>query len=297
MESFCSLASTAEHVNRIYRDVDFLTSLKPARNYQNINSLNRAANYIRDEFKLLNWHVSEQVYEARGNKYRNIVASFSQSDTNRMIVVGAHYDVCGDQAGADDNASAVAGLLETARLLSERNDPVRYSIEFVAYTLEEQPFFATSEMGSAVHAAHLFEQGAELRGMICYEMIGYFADKPGSQDFPDVHMASKYPNTGNFIVVVGLQNQARFANRIANTLEQNSEIDAYPILFGPTDLIARLSDHVSYWRYDYPAVMITDTAFLRNPNYHKRTDTIDTLDFARMFEVISGTYAAILAIE
>nr|GFC84151.1 hypothetical protein [Tanacetum cinerariifolium] len=124
----------------------------------------------------------------------------------------AHYDVCGEQPGADDNASAVAGLLETARLLQSQAATLRHRIDFVAYSLEEPPFFGTEYMGSAVHAQSLHDAGARVRAMLCYEMIGYFSDEPGSQQFPDAALAARYPSTGNFIIVrEGAVEQGRLA--------------------------------------------------------------------------------------
>jgi Zn-dependent M28 family amino/carboxypeptidase len=123
---------------RLHADVAFLTALEPARQYLNLASLNKAADYIRVEFEKLGGAVTEQTYQAEGEEYRNIILSFGPPDAERLVV-GAHYDVCGEQPGADDNASAVAGLLETARLLQPQAATLRRRIDFVAYSLEEAP--------------------------------------------------------------------------------------------------------------------------------------------------------------
>ena len=114
--------------------------------------------------------------------YRNIIASFGPPEAAR-IIIGAHYDVCGDQPGADDNASAVAGLLETARLLHQHPAPLSHRVEFVAYPNEEPPYFATEYMGSAVHAKSLHAAGVPVRAMLCYEMIGLFQQRAGLAAF------------------------------------------------------------------------------------------------------------------
>lgn len=278
---------------RLYQDVQELTSITPARNYANLTSLNKAADYIKAEFEKLDFHVTEQRYKAEGHEYRNIIASVGEEHTERVIV-GAHYDVCGDQPGADDNASAVAGLLETARLLHEQKPELRHRIDFVAFSLEEPPYFASPQMGSAVHAKMLHEQKAVVKAMICYEMIGYFSDEPNSQQFPDPQLAKLYPNTGNFIVVVGKQGQEEIVARVRELMQQNAAIDVQSINLPTAVGLAGLSDHRSYWTYGYQALMINDSSFLRNPHYHKKTDTIDTLDFDRMVEVVNGAYAAVL---
>jgi len=207
--------------------------------------------------------------------------------------VGAHYDVCGDQPGADDNASAVAGLLETARLLDAEKPRLRYRIDLVAYCLEEPPYFATEHMGSAVHAKSLHNGKVPVKAMICYEMIGYFSDQPGSQGFPDPALSRRYPNTGNFIVVVGKEGQEAFTAKVQSLMRAHSDIDVQSISFASTQGLGGLSDHRNYWQYNYPAVMINDTSFLRNPHYHQQSDTIHTLNFEKMAEVVRGAYAAI----
>jgi Zn-dependent M28 family amino/carboxypeptidase len=286
---------TAANQARLYADVEFLTSLQPARNYQNLASLNKAADYIHAELAKLGVDVEEQVFQVEGQEYRNVIASFGPATAERLIV-GAHYDVCGEQPGADDNASAVAGLLETARLLHAQAPALKRRIDFVAFSLEEPPFFATGHMGSAVHAQALHAAQVPVRAMICYEMIGYFRDEPGSQHFPDPALAQRYPSTGNFITVVGCHGQEAFTQQVKRLMQAHSAIDVQSINLPATQSLASLSDHRNYWHYGYQAVMINDTSFLRNPHYHQPTDTIDTLDFRRMAEVVNGVYGALLAL-
>lgn len=286
---------SAANPTRLHADVAFLTSIQPARQYLNLASLNKAADYIEAEFEKLGGTVTEQKYQVEGHEYRNIIASFGPPAAERLIV-GAHYDVCGEQPGADDNASAVAGLLETARLLQPQAASLKRRIDFVAYSLEEPPFFATEHMGSAVHAQSLHAEKARVRAMLCYEMIGYFSDAPGSQQFPDAALAAHYPNTGNFIIVVGKQGQEALTQQVQTLMRAHSTIDVQRINLPASQALAGLSDHRNYWHYGYEAVMINDTSFLRNPHYHQATDTIDTLDFARMAQVVNGVFGALLAL-
>ena len=282
--------------NQLYADVKFLTSLHPARHYRNLTSLNAAADYIKTAFgKLKDGRVEEQTFRADGRQYRNIILSFGPPDAPRLVV-GAHYDVCGDQPGADDNASAVAGLLETARLLQSLGSNPKYRVELVAYPNEEPPYFATEHMGSAVHAKSLHEAKVPVRAMLCYEMIGYFRDEPGSQRFPNEQIAALYPNTGNFITVVGRTGQESFTQQVQELMKTKADIDVQRINLPAEMGLAGLSDHRNYWKYGYEALMINDTSFLRNPNYHLPSDTIDTLDFKRMAEVVNGVYAAIMGL-
>ncbi len=277
---------------RLYQDVAFLTTIAPARNYQNKAALQEAVNYIDNAIRKAGTDPVHQTWTASGELYTNIIASYNADKTKRLIV-GAHYDVCGNQPGADDNASAVAGLLELVRLISELQPKLDYRIDFVAYCLEEPPFFGTEQMGSFVHAKSLHDSNTDVLGMICLEMIGYFSDEPGSQPFPLPELASLYPDVANFIIVVGLDKHAAFAKRIHSLMREKSKIDVQLITFPEGSDLAGLSDQRNYWKLGYNALMINDTSFIRNPHYHLPSDTIDTLDFEKMTEVVNSTYRAI----
>lgn len=283
----------------LYRDVDFLTSLRPYRNYEQLDSLNRVAAYIRQVFEDCGLAVREQTWTVDGQTYTNVIGVYHEAATERLVV-GAHYDVCGDQPGADDNASAVAGLLESARLVSKEKPKLAYSIEFVAYCLEEPPFFGTKQMGSYIHAASLFEANAAVLGMICYEMIGYFSDEPDSQDYPSEDLAARYPSTANFIIVVGIESHRAFTTRVHRLMSEKADIDVQVVHFPESHAsqgLAGLSDQRNYWTFGYPALMINDTSFIRNPHYHEPTDTIDTLDFAKMAAVVSAACQALVKLK
>ncbi|MCE7995243.1 MAG: M28 family peptidase [Roseivirga sp.] len=284
---------TSADQNNLYQHVEFLTTLRPYRTYLNLESLKQVTDYISAEMNSFDLEVSEQTWQAAGREYRNIIGSWAPEKEQRLII-GAHYDVCGNQPGADDNASAVAGLLETARMLTTNQPELTYGIDFVAYCLEEPPFFATREMGSYVHAKSLKDQDVNVLGMICYEMIGYFSEEPGSQPYPDEILKLLYPDIGNFIIVVGIQEHEDFNLRFHKQMSAGSGIDVQKITFPDTGGLASMSDHMNYWKFGFPALMINDTSFLRNPHYHEVTDDIDTLDFEKMTEVVTSTYRAIL---
>lgn len=278
---------------RIYNDVKFLTSLMPARNYRNTGSLKKAVNYIQNEFQKAGAEAQIQKWEAGENQYENIIASYN-AGKERRLVVGAHYDVAGDQPGADDNASAVAGLLELARMVFKSKSEINYQIDFVAYCLEEPPFFGTEEMGSYIHAKSLYDNAVNVIGMICLEMIGYFSDKPNSQSYPSEELAKVYPHTANFIAVVGIEKYKVFNEKVYSSMSKGSGIDVQVVHFPSAVALAGLSDQRNYWKFGYNALMINDTSFVRNPHYHQKSDTIDTLDFKKMTEVINSTYKAVV---
>lgn len=283
-ESDCSADSLKQHVT-------FLCSTPQFRNYQNLESLNFAADYIKHRLELYSNNVTEQHYKAYDNEYKNIIASFGPEEGER-IVIGAHYDVCGDQMGADDNASGIAGLLELARLLAK--EKLNYRVDIVAYTLEEPPFFRTELMGSAIHAKFCSENNIDIKAMICLEMIGYFNDEKGSQDYPIKALKVVYPNKGNFIAVVGKLGKGKLTRHMKRNMKKGSDIPVVSIS-APASLPGiDFSDHLNYWAFDYDAIMITNTAFYRNKSYHEITDTPDRLDYTRMSEVVKGVFFSVL---
>ncbi|HEU0136782.1 MAG TPA: M28 family peptidase [Flavobacterium sp.] len=280
---------------RLYEDVAFLTNLRPYRNYRSLESLQKTAAYIQAQFENVGLKSSRQSWTAAGQTYDNVIAIYNP-DKEKRLIVGAHYDVCGDQPGADDNASAVAGLLETARMVAISQPDLDYRIDFVAFCLEEPPFYATTDMGSYVHAKSLHDNEVNVIGMICYEMIGYFSDKPNSQPYPDPAWAAIYPDRANFIVVVGISEYKQFNSKVHSLMSKKSAIDVQAINFEDRGGLASMSDQRNYWKFGFPALMINDTSFIRNPHYHQKSDTIETLNFDKMTHVVSGCYRAVIGL-
>jgi Zn-dependent M28 family amino/carboxypeptidase len=270
--------------SELRQHVRYLSEQLPSRSYAELNSLNQAAHYIERVWQSHGLEVSRQSYQVDGVFYHNLIARLGPAD-GELLVIGAHYDAFDDLPGADDNASGVAGLLELGRLLAENPPPV--AVELVAYSLEEPPHFATENMGSARHAAAVQQP---VRLMIALEMIGYFSDQPGSQRYPLAALGWLYPDTGDFIAVVD-QLFSTQAQQLKAVLNQYTTLPAYSIN-APAGLVGvDFSDHRNYWARGIPAVMITDTAFYRNQNYHTPEDTWHKLDYARMAQVIDGVVA------
>ena len=271
--------------NRLRGHVELLTTAVSPRDANHPENLDRAAAYLRDHFSKTGARVREQTFEVRGRTYRNVIASFGP-EKGPVLIVGAHYDSFGEfgaNPGADDNASGTAGLLELARLLD--GHPLAHRIELVAYANEEPPYFGSSWMGSAVHARSL--QGQEVEGMICLEMIGYFTDR---QPAPAWLFSLLYPNRGDFIAVAG-----RWADRDLTRRVKRALRGALPAVSFTAPRSAGLdgSDQINYWDLGIPAVMVTDTSFVRNPHYHTPEDTAATLDYGRMARVVDGVLNAV----
>ncbi|MDH5181863.1 MAG: M28 family peptidase [Gammaproteobacteria bacterium] len=303
--SFCCLLLFTTHVpaqsyvpapvvdkHNLRRIVKVLSEEIGPRSFDQAKGLEAAEKFIRAEFKSLGYSVQRQRYKVYGTDWvENITVSLGPVNAPRLII-GAHYDTFGEQAGADDNASGIAGLLELARLLKPHESRLKIRIDLVAYTLEEPPFFRTELMGSYIHAKSLHDNKVEVIGMIALEMIGFFSHKENSQRFPIGIMRWFYPDKGNFIAVVSNFSGRKFKSAIAGQMKQVGipveTLSAPPLLAG-----VDFSDHMNYQRFGYNAVMVTDTAFYRNPHYHQAGDVIHTLDFVAMSEVIRGLCLAV----
>lgn len=268
-----------------------LTKQPGYRHYEDTQTLNKSANYIRQVLQQYADTVYEQTYKVAGRTYRNVIGSFGIHNTKR-IITGAHYDVAGKQEGADDNASGVAGLLELARQL--KGKPLNKRIDLVAYTLEEPPFFRTEQMGSYVHAQSLKPIKADVAGMISLEMIGYFRDEPGTQQFPHPALKEQFGSTGNFITLVRLARKDAFVDAFTQHFQAANTIRSIPFAAPAAVAGVDFSDHLNYWQLGISALMVTDSSFFRNHNYHQASDTLETLDITRLSQVVDGVLAALL---
>lgn len=285
-------ADAAGAPGRLATDVRALAERFVPRDAAHPANLRAAADFIAARFKAAGIATEQQEFRAEGATYSNVSARLGPAGAARLVI-GAHYDAAGPHPGADDNASGVAGLLEVALRL--RDTPLRLRVDLVAFCLEEPPFFGSDAMGSAVYARALKQAGTRVHGIIALEMIGYFTDAKGSQQFPDPAMKAIYPNEGNFIAVVGRPQETDFVRRLQAAMRAASPLPVHSLNAPAATPGVALSDHASFWAAGYPGVMITDTAFFRNPNYHSATDTPATLDYARMAQVVDGVFAAIVA--
>jgi Zn-dependent M28 family amino/carboxypeptidase len=264
------------------------------RSVRTPKNLAKTADYIEGQFEELNLPVERQTYAYRGMEVCNVVAHRpSPINSSAHYVLGAHYDSVAGTVGADDNASAVAVLLETARAVQTLSKSGRRTpaITFAAFVLEEPPAFGTRHMGSRVFATRAKKKAVSIDGMICLEMVGYTCSKPGCQQYPFPLQFMGYPKEGNFIGIVGNMKSLPFTRNLRKCFRRNPELPVVSLtvpLNGWLMPAVRLSDHASFWDKGFRAVMITDTAFFRNPHYHLPSDTMETLDFAYMAELVES---------
>jgi hypothetical protein len=266
------------------------------RSYRDTASLAAAADFIAQSFEASGYTVTFQPYDVKGRTYRNIIAERRGTlEPDRILIVGAHYDTVEGTPGADDNASGVAVLLELARLHTATH--FRKTVRFVAFTLEEPPFFRSRQMGSRVYARSLKERGEQVEGMLCLEMVGYYSQEKGSQSFPLFWLRWRYPTTGNFITVVSNSASEPLQTRVRDALKAHATLPVETFT-GPWWIPGvDFSDHSSFWKEGYPAVMLTDTAFYRNSHYHRGTDRPDTLDYSAMAELVKGIAGTLVMLD
>ena len=275
---------------RLERHVRVLSQDFHPRDWKHVVNLDRCAEYIDMHFRNAGATTTSQVFTARDGQYRNVIGRFGIGQGPK-IVIGAHYDSCGDTPGADDNASGVAALIELAYLLG--GTALSNEVELVGYTLEEPPFFGTPLMGSAIHAKSMAEETSDVLGVIVLEMVGYFSDERGSQSYPSPVLKLIYPSRGNFIGVVGAWNQGRWIKRVKVGMKGVTALPVYSIRAPASVPGIDFSDHRNYWPHGINALMVTDTAFYRNREYHTLHDTADRLDYVRMSHVVVCVFEAL----
>jgi len=247
--------------------------------------------FIEKELASYSLAVESDTFSYRGKNFRNIVGRLSAQRGASLIILGAHFDSVEGTPGADDNASGLAVLLEAARLLSRAR--LRSELLFCAFNLEE-----LNMIGSTYFAKKLKAAEVKVEAMISLEMIGYTDPRPGSQKYP-IGLSWLYPDRGDFIGVIGNWNSSSLLRRFTRQMRQVPGLPVETLSVpGNGGLVpaVRLSDHSPFWDLGYPALMVTDTSFFRNPHYHGPRDTLDTLNLDFMAKVCAGVIRGVLGL-
>lgn len=246
----------------------------------------------------LDWSGLEPRYDPftfRGATYRNVVATVEGEDPEAdRVLVGAHFDTVKGSPGADDNASGVAVLLEAARILA--GERLRAPVELVGFNLEEQQG-RTYRVGSRRYASRAREWGVPYAGALILEMVGYRSGAEKSQKLPAlISWRRDIPRTGDFVAVTADGKSTPLLRTFREAAEEVSPelrvVTFRSPLRGWLVWQTRLSDNASFWSEGYRSLMITDTAFLRNPNYHRAADRAETLDYEFMARIADATVEA-----
>jgi Zn-dependent M28 family amino/carboxypeptidase len=263
------------------------------RHFRRAHALDSALSFIREELTRAQIAATDHSFEVSGRQFTNVevlVPSRSGAAERGCIVVGAHYDTVPGTPGADDNATGVAALLELARRFA--NERFERSLRLVFFPNEEPPFFPDAGMGSAAYAAQLRRTAVDVHTMISLEMLGYYSDRPNSQRYPP-GLSLLYPDRGNFIGFVSNLSSRKRLRELKDAFTASSDFPCESLAAPEWTVVVGLSDHSSFWKQGYPGLMVTDTAFMRNPHYHQASDTADTLDFQRFARVTEGLVGAL----
>jgi hypothetical protein len=281
-------------VERLKLHLYELTEIIGERSVRLPENLTRTADYIQTFYKDIGLAVHKEPYDYRDIKVANVVVEVSSgSNPASRYLVGAHYDSVAGTVGADDNASAIAVQLETARMVKQFFDRKEHdlAVKFISFALEEPPAYATQYMGSRIYANKARKEQENIDGMICLEMVGYSCYEPGCQKYMFPLRFLGYPREGNFIGIVSNFKSAGFAEDLFKAFKKNDELPVVKLKVPFNGWIlpsVRLSDHASFWDQGYKAVMVTDSAFLRNPHYHLPSDTMEKLDYQFMAELVES---------
>jgi Zn-dependent M28 family amino/carboxypeptidase len=257
-------------------------------------NLTKTADYIESFYDSLGMQVRKEPYEYAGMTVANVVSEITFGlQPKHHFLIGAHYDSVTGTVGADDNASAIAVQLETARQLKalEGREELDLAVKFVSFALEEPPVYHTPYMGSRVYARKARKQNEKIDGMICLEMVGYACHERGCQQYPFPLGFFGYPEQGDFIGIVANSKSHKFSKLLKEQFSKNADLPVVSLnvpLNGRILPAVRLSDHASFWDAGFNAVMITDSAFYRNPHYHTELDTMEKLDYRFMAELVES---------
>jgi hypothetical protein len=269
----------AAHVRKLAAEIG-------ERNVENPAALAAAAKYLEQALKDMGYAVATQPFEAAGVTVRNIeVERRGAARAGEIVVVGGHYDSVTGCPGANDNATGAAAVVEIARDFASRT-PAR-TVRFVLFVNEEPPWFQTDRMGSVVYARRCRERGENIVGMLSLETMGYYADAPGTQDYP-FPLSLFYPDTGNVIAFVGNVSSRSWVRRCIQSFRGHTAFPSEGAALPGWIAGVGWSDHWSFWEEGVPALEVTDTAPFRYAHYHSHQDTPEKVDFDRLARVTAG---------
>jgi len=268
-----------ERKQRLKGHVNFLAQSIGERSSSVPGSLDASLDYLESYLKENDLNYERKSFGPQ-NRYANLEVTLAgQSSSEKILVVGAHYDSAVGTPGANDNASGVALLLELARDLKDLK--LEQEIRLVFFVNEEPPYFKTPLMGSKVYAENLRQESKEVSCMISLETLGYYSDQKGSQRYP-APLNLFYPSTGNFVAVVGNLRSASTIRKTVSIMRQQSIMPVQGGAFPEFLPGISWSDHWSFWQAGYCGLMLTDTAPFRFPFYHTSRDLPEAIDFMRL---------------
>ena len=272
-----NLARLRQHLAEVARERNFETSPRV---------LSEIQSYLEEELASYGFVVRKEPFRFSGQDFDNLIASLDPNPKKPRVLIGAHFDSVSGSPGADDNASGVAALLEAARIYAQSKRQGEITIEFAGFNLEEYGM-----IGSQAYAEKLKREKVRFLGMISLEMVGYTSQEKGSQKMP-LFLKPFYPNVGNFLGLVANTRSVKWLDQVKQIFSEVEGLPMESLALPANGWIfpeVRLSDHSPFWDHGFPALLVTDTSFFRNPHYHSAEDRIETLDLDFLAKVTEAT--------
>ena len=262
------------------------------RNYKYPQELNRTAAWLTEQMRLFSIPCHYQNFNLNQQQYRNVVCRLNAGRSDQ-VVIGAHYDVENDETGVNHNASGVAGVLETAHIMSQNKNRLKHNIEFVFYTLGAQPYANSEQTGSIRHAKSLKNVEQLTKAVYILDQIGFY-NKDNVQEYPTA-LKWIYPSHANFIAVISNINARELGTDYCQNMRKINQLqcERFSLPFN----IFEESDHLSYAKHDFPAILITDTGYFRDQNRFNAKVEMQRLDYTKMAFVIDGLVQSLIQVK
>jgi Peptidase family M28 len=271
-------------------DIEYLQELGP-RNSENDKSykqLHQCEEWIRQKWESQGYAVKKHTFSIKEKEYSNLEIEIKgRTLPSEIIIISAQYDTLPDSPGANNNGSGVAILFQLSELF-RKHTPDR-TLRLLNFVNEEDPFFGTEMMGSYQYAKNCRERGEDIRVMLSLDALGIYTDRPGSQKYP-FPFSLFYPRRGNFLAFIGDFSSRKYMVETTKGFKKGS---SFPIEAGVVPKWvegAGWSDHQSFWKFDYPGIMVTDTGGFRSSSHTTKEDTMKKLNFEAMSRIVIGMY-------
>ena len=275
-------------------DINYIQKLGPRNSVNDMTykQLRHCEEWIRQRWESDGYVVQKQTFSFEGRNYSNLEIEIQgRIAPSEIIIVSAQYDTLPDSPGANNNGSGMAILFQLSRLL-RKHAPDR-TLRLLNFVNEEDPFFGTERMGSYQYAKRSHQRREDIKVMLSMDALGIYTDRPGSQKYP-FPFSLFYPGSGNFLAFIGDFRSRKYMVETTRGFKKGS---SFPIEVGVVPKWvegAGWSDHLSFWKFGYPGIMVTDTGGFRASSHTTQEDTMEKLNFEAMSRIVLGMYGSLV---
>ena len=277
---------TEERAARIKRHVYVLSNQIGPRNLFDYENLQKAAQYIMEQFQKAGFELELQDFTVDGKTVSNIIAQKKGTKhPDKKLIIGASYDSY-FSPGADTNASGCAALIELAEIFAKESTGL--TLRLVAFANKNAHPLNLGERGSAVFVNKSKLSNEKIEAAIILDSLGFFNAKDYSQRYPPI-LGSFAPDKGHFISFAANLRSLELLRVAESVFVRNSLLPIFTV--STFDFID--SDHIHFWKNNIPAILVTDTGPYRNPHYQSLNDVYKTLDYRKMATLVEGLASVI----